>query len=70
MDYVVDLISERVYGRQIDMAETIALEVARYRPEQGTEPAFQTFDVPFRHASCTVSLEYEEEEEHAFTDVE
>lgn len=30
------------------MAETITLEVARYRPEQETEPGFQTFEVPFR----------------------
>lgn len=30
------------------MAETIILEVARYRPEQETEPTFQSFQVPFR----------------------
>jgi len=30
------------------MAETIVLEVARYRPEQETEPTFQSFEVPFR----------------------
>jgi fumarate reductase iron-sulfur subunit len=29
------------------MAETITLEVARYRPEQETEPVFQSFDVPY-----------------------
>jgi fumarate reductase iron-sulfur subunit len=30
------------------MAETIDLEITRYRPEQETEPTFQTFQVPFR----------------------
>ena len=30
------------------MAETITLEVARYRPEQEVEPTFQQFEVPFR----------------------
>jgi fumarate reductase iron-sulfur subunit len=30
------------------MAETITLEVARYRPERDTEPAFQTYAVPLR----------------------
>jgi fumarate reductase iron-sulfur subunit len=30
------------------MAETITLEVARYRPEQEMEPTFQQFEVPFR----------------------
>jgi fumarate reductase iron-sulfur subunit len=30
------------------MAETIVLEVTRYRPEQETEPTFQSFDVPLR----------------------
>jgi fumarate reductase iron-sulfur subunit len=30
------------------MAETITLEVARYRPEQEMEPKFQQFEVPFR----------------------
>jgi fumarate reductase iron-sulfur subunit len=30
------------------MAETIVLEVARYRPEQETEPTLQSFEVPFR----------------------
>jgi len=30
------------------MAETIMLEVARYRPEQETEPIFESFEVPFR----------------------
>jgi len=30
------------------MAETITLEVKRYRPEQETEPTFQTYEVPFR----------------------
>jgi fumarate reductase iron-sulfur subunit len=29
------------------MADTITLEVARYRPEQESEPAFQTYEVPF-----------------------
>src|SRR5215470_8079760 len=28
------------------MAKTITLEVARYRPEQETEPTFESFDVP------------------------
>ena len=28
------------------MAETITLEVARYRPEQEGEPTFESFDVP------------------------
>jgi fumarate reductase iron-sulfur subunit len=30
------------------MAETIVLEVTRYRPEQEMEPTFQSFEVPFR----------------------
>ena len=30
------------------MAETIMLEVSRYRPEQETEPTFESFEVPFR----------------------
>jgi len=30
------------------MADTITLEVARYRPEQETEPILQRFEVPFR----------------------
>lgn len=30
------------------MAETITLEVTRYRPEQETEPTFERFEVPFR----------------------
>src|SRR5262245_38272888 len=30
------------------MPSTVALTVARYRPEQDTEPAFQTYEVPFR----------------------
>src|SRR5712692_1105612 len=30
------------------MAETITLEVTRYRPEEQTEPIFQSFEVPFR----------------------
>ena len=30
------------------MAETITLEVARYRPEQETEPTFESFEAPFR----------------------
>jgi fumarate reductase iron-sulfur subunit len=30
------------------MAETITLEVTRYRPEQEAEPTFQNFTVPFR----------------------
>ena len=30
------------------MPETVALEVARYRPEQEREPSFDTFDVPLR----------------------
>ena len=30
------------------MAETITLEVTRYRPEEETEPTFQSFEVPFR----------------------
>ena len=29
------------------MAETITIEVARYRPEQEGEPAFQSYEVPF-----------------------
>ena len=29
------------------MAETITIEVARYRPEQEPEPTFQRFQVPF-----------------------
>ena len=30
------------------MAETITLEVTRYRPEQEMEPTFERFEVPFR----------------------
>ena len=30
------------------MAETITLEVARYRPEQETEPTYQKYEVPVR----------------------
>ncbi len=30
------------------MAETIILEVTRYRPEDETEPTFESFEVPFR----------------------
>jgi fumarate reductase iron-sulfur subunit len=30
------------------MADTITLEVARYRPEQESEPTFQSYEVPFR----------------------
>ena len=30
------------------MPHTIALDVIRYRPEQDAEPAFQTYEVPFR----------------------
>lgn len=30
------------------MAETIQLEIFRYRPEQESEPTFQTYEVPFR----------------------
>ena len=30
------------------MAKTITLEVTRYRPEEETEPTFQSFEVPFR----------------------
>jgi fumarate reductase iron-sulfur subunit len=30
------------------MADTITLEVARYRPEQESEPTFQNYEVPFR----------------------
>jgi fumarate reductase iron-sulfur subunit len=30
------------------MADTIALEVLRYRPEQETEPTIQRYEVPFR----------------------
>ena len=30
------------------MAETITLEVTRYRPEEETEPTSQSFEVPFR----------------------
>jgi fumarate reductase iron-sulfur subunit len=30
------------------MADTITLEVMRYRPEQETEPIFQGYEVPFR----------------------
>jgi fumarate reductase iron-sulfur subunit len=29
------------------MADTITLEVARYRPEEETEPTFQSYEVPF-----------------------
>ena len=30
------------------MADTITLEVARYRPEQETQPTFESFEVPLR----------------------
>jgi fumarate reductase iron-sulfur subunit len=30
------------------MAETVALEVARYRPERESEPTFETYEVPLR----------------------
>src|SRR5258708_37771749 len=30
------------------MLSTVALTVARYRPEQESEPTFQTYEVPFR----------------------
>src|SRR5262245_47003935 len=30
------------------MAETITLEIARYRPEQEAEPTFQSYEVPLR----------------------
>ena len=30
-----------------DMAETIKLTVSRYRPEEESEPTFQTYDVPY-----------------------
>ena len=30
------------------MPPTVALRVARYRPEQESEPTFQTYEVPFR----------------------
>ena len=30
------------------MADTISLEVTRYRPEDEAEPTFQTYEVPFR----------------------
>jgi fumarate reductase iron-sulfur subunit len=30
------------------MADTVTLQVARYRPEEETEPTFQNYDVPFR----------------------
>jgi len=30
------------------MAETITLELTRYRPEEETEPTFESFEVPFR----------------------
>jgi len=30
------------------MAETVTLEVTRYRPERESEPAFQTYEVPYR----------------------
>ena len=30
------------------MAETVQLEVTRYRPEQESEPAIQTYEVPYR----------------------
>ena len=33
---------------KVDMAETITLEVTRYRPEEETEPTSQSFEVPFR----------------------
>ncbi len=31
------------------MAETITLQVARYRPEQESQPTFQSYEVPFRN---------------------
>ena len=30
------------------MADTITLEVFRYRPEEASEPTFQSYDVPLR----------------------
>ncbi|PYV36623.1 MAG: fumarate reductase iron-sulfur subunit, partial [Acidobacteria bacterium] len=30
------------------MTETMTLQVARYRPEQESEPTFESFEVPFR----------------------
>ena len=30
------------------MPSTVALAVARYRPEQESEPTFQTYEVPYR----------------------
>src|SRR5881396_3607938 len=30
------------------MSETITLSVARYRPEEESEPTFQSYEVPFR----------------------
>src|SRR5947209_9929050 len=30
------------------MASTVALAVTRYRPEQESEPTFQTYEIPFR----------------------
>ncbi len=32
----------------LDMAETITVEVTRYRPEQESEPTFESFEVPLR----------------------
>ena len=37
----------RVNNTKGNMAETITIEVARYRPEQETTPCFQEFQVPF-----------------------
>jgi len=31
------------------MAETVILEIQRYRPEQSAEPAWKSFEVPFHH---------------------
>ena len=31
---------------KVEMAETITLEVTRYRPEEETEPTSQSFEVP------------------------
>jgi len=30
------------------MPSTVALTVTRYRPEEESEPTFQTYEVPFR----------------------
>src|SRR5918999_4929792 len=31
------------------MADTITLQIARYRPEQETKPTFEEYEVPLRH---------------------